>query len=751
MPLEVIVNGARSGTWILVERGGQLYAPRDAFEEWRVHRREDVQPIKFKGEDYFPLSAVPGYKSKIDFTNQSVELAFSPDAFSSTRLAQEMYKRPVVSPVLPSAFFNYDINYVDSEFRGAQSTKDLGILSEFGISNRWGVLTSTGVGRNLTDGNSLAPGRSWTRLETTFTRDFPDQNRTLRIGDTHTLAAMSGRDVYFGGVQYGTNFGLTPGYISQPIPVLRGLSAEPSTVELYVNDVLRQVSNVPTGPFTVGNFPVVSGGGEVRVVVRDILGRETVLVQPFFTSTQLLAAGLADWRAEAGSVRLDLGNSSNRYGTGFLSGTWRYGYTDALTLEGRAEAASQVQTLWMGAVRALPLQFLGKAEIVTSHHQSLGGGNQWLLGLERQGLRSSLQLQAQGASIDFRALGQDTTTNPTKFQIAGNWTYSTEKAGTFGMGFAHVNQFTGVSVSTVSANYSIRIAERTNVIVNASHAVAGGSSANSIGVTLVVLMGKNLVGSVVAASNGGQQDLYATATQNPLNDFGFGWRALAGQQQDHSRAEAGSYYTGRYGRVLGEISNTPDQTTVRLGATGGMVLADGRFFATQRVSDSFAVAEVPGYADVGIGLGANRLTSTDASGAALIPRLLAYQNNSIRIDPNELPVSAEIDSIEQVAVPAWRSAVKVVFPVRKGRGALVKIVLDDGDVAPAGAIVQIEGDKEEFYVARRGEAFVTGLQTANRLSLKWKERQCKFELTLPAESPDETTRVGPLLCKGVAR
>ena len=751
LSLEVVINGAKSGTWLLVQRAGDLYAPRDAFEEWRVQKRADVPPIRFKGEDYWPLSAVPGYRAKIDFANQSVELLFSPDAFSATRLTQEMYKRAVVSPVLPSVFFNYDLNYTGSTLRDAPSVNDLGMLSEFGISNRWGVLTNTGVGRNLTDSTVLGgQGRSWTRLETTFTKDYPEQNRTLRFGDTHTLPAMGGRAVYFGGFQYGTNFALTPGYISQPIPVLRGLSAEPSTVELYVNDVLRQVSNVPTGPFTVGNFPVVSGGGEVRVVVRDILGRETVLVQPFFTSTQLLAAGLSDWRVEAGSVRLDLGSASNRYGSGFVSGTWRHGYSDALTLEGRAEAASQLQTLWLGAATALPAQFLGKVDLVASHDQNLGNGNQWLLGLERQGVRSGMQIQAQGASIDFRALGQDATVLPTKLQIAGNATYTTAKAGTIGVGFARINQFVGVSVSTISANYSMRVGERLNLIMNASRAVAGASS-NSFGVTLLIPMEKNVVTSMNAGIRGGQHDLYATASQSPPGDTGMGWRLLGGQQQDERRAEGGVYYQGRYGRVLSEISNTPDQTTVRLGASGGLVVADGHMFATRRVNDSFAVAEVAGYGDVGIGLGSNMLTRTDASGVALVPQLIAYQTNSVRLDPTELPVSAEIDSIEQFAVPAWRSAVKVIFPVRSGRGALLKIVLDDGDVAPAGATVQIEGDKQEFYVARRGEAFVTGLQSTNRLVLNWKDRQCRFDVTLPSATPDEVPRLGPLLCKGLAR
>ena len=102
-------------------------------------------------------------------------------------------------------------------------------------------------------------------------------------------------------------------------------------------------------------------------------------------------------------------------------------------------------------------------------------------------------------------------------------------------------------------------------------------------------------------------------------------------------------------------------------------------------------------------------------------------------------------------VPAWRSAVKVVFPVRSGRGALLKLVFDDGEPAPAGGVVQIVGEKEEFYVARRGEAFITGLQSRNRVLLNWNGQQCQFDVNLPPESQDEIARLGPLQCKGVSR
>ena len=179
-----------------------------------------------------------------------------------------------------------------------------------------------------------------------------------------------------------------------------------------------------------------------------------------------------------------------------------------------------------------------------------------------------------------------------------------------------------------------------------------------------------------------------------------------------------------------------------------MVLADGNLFVTRRVDQAFAVAEVAGYPDIGMGLGSNVTTRTNADGVALIPNLWPYENNSVRIDPKDLPVSAEIDSIEIMAIPAWRSGVKVTFPVRGGRGALVKITFEDGEPAPAGATVEVLGDKAQFYVARRGEAFVTGLQTDNRVQLNWQGHHCVFGVTLPPASPDEIPRLGPFLCKG---
>lgn len=749
LALEVTVNGSNTGTWPLLERQGALYAPRSAFEEWRVPLSPGIAALRFRGADYLPLSGIAGFSAKTDLPSQSLELHFSPESFAPTQLSGAVSSRPPLSPVLPSAFVNYDLNYAATASAGGSAAKDLGLLAEVGVSSAWGVLTSSHLGRNLTQDAGLGQPRSSVRLETTFTRNLPERNQTLRLGDASTRAGLWGRSVYFGGAQWGSNFALTPGFISQPALAVNGISSAPSTVELYVNDVLRQVSSVPAGPFSISDTPALTGGGNARLVVRDLLGRETVITQPFFTSSQLLAPGLSDWSAEAGRLRLDLGSASAHYGQHFASASWRQGLSSALTLEGRAELSPESKTAGLGLVTTLPWGILGKAALAASRGPNLGAGQQWLLGLEQQRLRTSLYLEAQGASASFRQLGQDALTPPVKLQAAGNFSVTTETAGVFGFGLASFSRFDAPRVLSLSASYAIRLS-RGSLSLNASRAAAGASG-SFLSLTLLLPLEKNRVATASLTQRGSQQDISLGAAQNPGFDESLGWRTLAGRQQGAARAEGGLYYTGRYGRLAGDVSALRGQTAVRLGAQGALVAADGRLFATQRVDDSFAVAEVAGYGDIGVGLGSQMPSRTDAAGAALIPRLMAYQNNAIRIDARELPISAEIGSIEQIAVPAWRSAVKVVFPVRSGRGALLSIVLDDGEAAPAGAVVQIQGDPETFYVARRGAAFVTGLQPASRLSLTWNAQQCQLDAALPGGPAGDIIRLGPLLCKGVAR
>ncbi len=750
LPLEVSVNGATATNWVLMERDGVLYAPTDAFEEWRVIRRPNAEPVLHLGQMWFSLASIPGFSAQFDSANQSLTLTFSPQAFNTLRLSDTMAERPKVTPSVLAGFFNYDLSYTKT--RGVVGSQDLGALLEFGVSNKWGLLTSSYSARNLISSDPLTP-RNVRRLETTFTRDLPEDNLTVRLGDSSTTSGAWGRSVFFGGFQISRNFALSPGFITQPLPVLKGLSSAPSTVELYINNALRQTSQVPTGPFSIDNIPLQAGSGQARVVVRDVLGRETVLVQDFFTSASLLEEGLSDWSFEAGAVRLNLGTSSAEYGQRFTSGIWRYGINQSLTVETRGEYGQSTQGAGIGADYALPFGLLGQTALATSRDKSAGKGQLWLLGLENSGVRHSFSVRSEWASRGYRQIGQDAAVLPSQHQLSGNYTYASRQFGSVGLGYARIKSYDQGALTTYSASYSIPVGENSSLSFNAVRVKGDNRFSNSTfaGVNLLVPLENQTSLSSNFSRRNGQTEGYVSASQSLSGDTGLGWRTLVGQRSGQNYSEGGLYYQGNKGLISADVSASAAQQTVRLGAQGGLVGIDGQLFTTRRVQESFALVEVPGYPGVGVGFQGNVLARTDKDGKALVPRMLPYQPNSIRLDPNELPISAELDSIEQIVVPGNRSGVIVKFPVRSGRGALVKIVFDDGEPAPAGAEIELVGDKQEFYVARRGEAFITGLQPANEIRLTWNKSRCTLNVVLPAGALDDIARVGPLICTGIKR
>jgi outer membrane usher protein len=232
---------------------------------------------------------------------------------------------------------------------------------------------------------------------------------------------------------------------------------------------------------------------------------------------------------------------------------------------------------------------------------------------------------------------------------------------------------------------------------------------------------------------------------------GVGYRLVAGAGDSDVRtaelninSQVGSYTLG--------ASQASDQTAFRGSANGGVAFLGGNTFLSRSISDSFAVVQVPGYSGVGVYADNQLVARTDANGSALLPRLRPYQKNTVRIEQADLPFDAKIDAVQLDAVPYLRSGLLLKFPVKRSRGALLTIVLENGEPLPAGAQVQIIGDNVEqnevFPAGLRGEVYLTGLAVSNRLRVTWREQSCEFVLPFP-ESTDPLPHLGTYICTGV--
>jgi outer membrane usher protein len=761
LSLEVIVNGVNGGVWPILDRAGVLFAPKTAFAEWRLVPQPNALPTQVRGQTYLALASVPGFQWNINYAAQTLEVQFAATAFSATRLLDEAVKRAATSEAMLGAFINYDINATRSQFTGTTTTNDVGAILELGLTSSWGVLTNTYVGKNIFNGTTDFADKGWRRLETTYTRDLPELNQTLRLGDSITARGMWGREVYFAGVQWGSNDALSPGLNTRALPVVSGVSSAPSTVELYVNDALRQTSKVPAGPFTIDNFPMVTGAGEARMVIKDILGRETVVVQPFLTHQTLIAPGRNEWSVEAGLPRYNLGVDNANYGKFFSSGFWRRGWTTSVSSELKIEASRDRSAAGLGFAFALPGQHVGALAAVASHDKIVGSGQQVIAELSRVSDDWTYSLRALRGFGDFQSLGQ-TAQLSQQISLSSNVRMSSQS--NLGLALVRTDTPNQTRQTSLNLSHSQKFSDNISLVTTLTKLQGGistlaGSAASTnnnngglaIGFSLNIPLdgGKNYNASVTAkpGASGG----YVSATETLRGDTGASWRVLAGRREAESYAEAGYYYQGTAGLIATDLQVSSNQQVLRLGTQGGLVAAGGHVFARPRGAQSYALAEVKGYEGVGVMVNGRPLGVTDASGISLVAGLSPYQANAIRLNPQDLPISAELDSIEVSVNPPWRSIVKANFPVRSGRAALLRIVLEDGQPAPVAAILQIKGDVQTFYVARRGESYVTGLEPSNQLTLTWKDQSCAFEVALPSSTRDEILKLSPVVCKGVQR
>jgi outer membrane usher protein len=611
-------------------------------------------------------------------------------------------------------------------------------LFEAGIFNSFGV----GVGSFLVNSDGDGTSRRFTRLETTWTKDFPERLTTLRFGDSISDAGMWGRSVRFGGIQYGTNFGVQPGFVALPLQSIGGQAALPSTVDLYVNNVLSGTKEVAPGPFSISNVPVVTGEGNVRVVVRDVMGREQVITQPFYASASLLAKGLHDYSYELGGVRENYGIDSNDYSSPFIAATHRLGLTERFTGEVHAEAQAELQTLGFGAVLLAPSLGTFNAAIAASHSRQ-GVGGLLLVGFERQASPVSIGVHSQITSSRFTQLGLASGTPAPRLLTNVNIGVATRHYGSLGLAYVYFDDRDGHPTQLASASYSTEMGNLGFVSFSISKAV--NQSGNlSVGLFWTKPIGQRTTSSVNVARQQNRTDVLTQLQQGLPPGDGIGYSI---EQGERGTWDVELNAQNKIGTYTLEAASNQGQTGQRLDIAGGVAILDG-IHLTRRITDSFAVVKVSDFPNVGIYADHQLVGKTGADGEALVPRLRAYEKNSISLEQMDLPFDAKVGALSMDTVPHFRSGMVLKFPVTHAHDAVLTLTLDDGSHLPAGATVKVEGQGQEFPVGHDGVVYLTGLSAQNHVRASWRGQYCDVTVPLP-KGAEPLPDLGTFTCKGV--
>jgi len=459
--LDVRVNGWASGiVGRFRQQGSRLAIRADQFESIGF-RSNPALVTKIGDVSWIALDRLPGVSWKIDAHTQSIEITASPSLLkeSDYKLGSRGYRVPSHSDW--GAMLSYDIYGQWSPGSdglyapGLSANLDTKIFSPHFTASSNGLLTVSG-------------GQTrYVRLDSTIIFDSPDNSQSLRLGDSYTAGPSWVRTIRFGGVQWARNFSLRPDIVTSPVAKLSQDVAVPSTVDLFVNGIRSYSQAVSPGTIRLDDLPVATGSNTVDMVITDQSGRRTEVSLPFYSSSQLLAAGMTDFDVEAGFPRLSYTSQSNDYGRLFASGTISRGINDHLTLRGYVAATRGYEGGALGATMRIGSLGVFDGAVLASNANS-GMGLGYYLGVEH--VTHSFSLSGSYTHADSHYQDLATTFDATAFtdQATASLGFHAGKVGNFNLAYVWSHK-AGVTASGIaSATWRAQVGHRHGIDLSIS-------------------------------------------------------------------------------------------------------------------------------------------------------------------------------------------------------------------------------------------------------------------------------------------
>jgi outer membrane usher protein len=721
----------------LRDPAGRILVATAQLKVWRMRPSRRAHTIAHNAEEFVPLEAFTGLAYKLDEENQVLVVKAPPALFEKVTL-RATNDGSVAAPRPPlGGFLNYDLMA-----SAVNSHRELNALLEGSLFGRAGA----GIVEYLARRESGQPAQL-VRLESTWTVDDTDTASSFRLGDSITGTSAWSGAVRFGGIQWASNYTTRPGFITMPLPSLGGEAALPSTLSLYVNNALRSQNLLPGGPFRIEDIPVITGEGDVRIVVRDLLGREQVITEPYYVSPQLLRAGLQEYSFETGFERENFAFASNDYSRPLLVATDRVGLTDHFTGEAHAEVARDQQTAGLSGATALSTVGVFDLSIAASH-STLGQGHMAGVGFERSARWLSLGGRIEYASQSFERLG--TLPDQPRERLMGQLfgVVGLGHLGSLSASYTRQDYYQAQSLGILSLRDTVNVGWLGYLNFSLIRTV-GSTTDTTIALSLTHSINARTSLSSTTSANAGGTTSELDLQKNLPAGRGVGYRLTA--DAGAIRAIDGTVdLQGDVGSYEFEARQQDGASLAQISATGGIAILDSHVFPSRQIDSSFAVVKVADANNVRIYRENQLVGQTNASGVLLVPGLRAYQDNSLGIEQADLPLDMIVDTVQAQAIPRFRSGVVVDFPVAHPRGALLSVRLENGDPLPTGVLVTIETRDGEFPSGTNGEVYVTGLTAHNDLRAEWRGRSCRFSVEYTPSS-DPLPRLGPYTCKSVVQ
>ena len=737
--LQLIVNEVDKGEVLAIRRSNDVLVRLADLEAAGV--RTEGATREFIGEEaYVSLASLaPGTAYVLDEENLAIRLSGQAGLQATTKVN-------LTPSAPPGMVYSEDTSLVVNYAAETKGFQKYNVFGEAGLSLSGHLLSSTV--RRTEDGH-VVRGLSNLTLN--------DRGHVTRwiIGDSFVSTVGLGGGTFIGGLNVSRNFTLDPYYYFFPRPGLSGTALVPSTVNVYSDGGLLRQETIAPGQFELNNLPVSNGYRMNRVVIRDIFGRETEIVSPFYLSTRVLQAGLNEYSVNAGLRRNNVTTASWDYDSPVLLARYRVGLTDSLTPGANIEAGNRLAN---GGLRLTAKSLLGEMDLALARSTDAGatGGAASLTYMYLQRWFSI------GASMRTMSARYATVSLPSSADRA-----RIEATGFIGLPIGtrvNINLETTQSqfrdagtVRRLGGSGNVRLTENWSLFTSSSRSQQPKTrDTYDVFFGLSYFFGNNTTGYAFAQRQHGQtadRNIEGLRVQKSLPvGPGFGYQ-VEGTTGDDSHGLGQLQYQGQYGRYEALYDSTMNRPVFTV--SGGIVAIGGSVHATRAIDDSFDVIRTPGIAGLRGYINNQEVGQTDSRGELVIPNnLLSYYGNRIGINDQDIPLDYRVDATEKIVAPPFRGGALVVFPVARLQilTGTVRVETDGRDHIPAyGQLTITTPDKSyESPIGRQGEFYLETIPPGSHAAAIDDEgKVCRFTIEIP-DSPEPILKLGEIRCQSLA-
>ncbi len=714
--------------------------------------------------DCVDLSGIPGADAEFKGNMNRLYLSMPQVAFDQKAL--DARQELLWDDGIPAVFTDYSFSGLHLTNSNNNNTDD-----SFYLNLRSGVNLGSWRYRNSSTWNKRAGDhQKWESQLNYIERPLRSIKSNFLVGDN-----FSDSDVFdsvsFRGIKLWSDDQMYPQYAGIYAPVISGVATTDSTIEVYQNGYVIYRTNVPAGPYELSDVIPLNSGENLYVVRKGIDGSEFRSVVPFSSLNFMQRKSRYKYSITAAQYRMN--NYGLSEGTGnktkFVQADAFYGLTGNTTIFGGVQVASRYQAYDAGIGMNIPVVGAIATDIMFTRAQPDA-----IDSMEGRvfRVRYSKSLEDTGTSISFagyRYMSGDYLTMTDMFDYysgradtsaylmrkgqselsvtqslpdefgtlnasVSRQTYNTyynnqeKSVDSYNIGYSNV--FNRVSLSVNYAYYKNSLNRknyRTDIFETERH----NDHVVSVNIS-IPLEGRfkdQWITYGASYNKDGDFNNYVGVGGILPDDKNFSWNV----QQGYGNKGNGNYgsvygkYKGRYGDVNAGYSYKKDNRQISYGLNGSLVMSGYGATLSRPLGDTNGLVYTPGAE--GIHILNNPGVTTDGAGLAIVPNLIPYRNNSIRIDNLTLPENAEVETTIKEIYPTRGAVVLLDYKTALGTKILVTLRGEDGQLIPFGAYVKNDNDNDRAYVSNYGRLYLTGAKDNDDIGVTWGDKNqynCRF-------------------------